>query len=233
MAAFSPHRGRLASEALIDEHRARGAPLGLAAAAASVSLWGVLGDFIYAVVAAIIIGVVVGKLNLLVRKRVEDATVNTVISFAVPFAAALPAEQLHASGLVAAVVAGLITGQGAIRYFAPQHRVSDAQNWRSIEMILEGTVFLVMGLELYAILEDLSAEGGGVAKALGLTAAALVVVVIVRVAYIAPLLVLLKKTRQAWRAVEAEVTRFRSVLGRWTSSTPRVRGTDGEETEET
>ena len=127
-----------------------------------MSIWGVLGDFLYAVVVAIIIGLVVGKLNLMVRKRVEDATVNTVISFAVPFAAAIPAEQLHASGLVAAVVAGLITGQGAIRYFSPQHRVSDAQNWRAIEMILEGAVFLVMGLELYAVLEDLSAEGGSI-----------------------------------------------------------------------
>jgi monovalent cation/hydrogen antiporter len=185
----------------------------IAAAAASVSLWGVLGDFIYAVVVAIVIGLVVGKLNLMVRKRVEDATVNTVISFAVPFAAAIPAEALHASGLVAAVVAGLITGQGAIRYFSPQHRVSDAQNWRAIEMILEGTVFLVMGLELYAVLEDLSAEGGGVVKALGLTAAALVVVVVVRAAYIAPLLVLLKKTAERGAQLKPRLTAFQERLG--------------------
>ncbi|MFN8515543.1 MAG: cation:proton antiporter [Chloroflexia bacterium] len=185
----------------------------IAAAAASVSLWGVLGDFIYAVIVAIIIGLVVGKLNLLVRKRVQDPTVNTVISFAVPFAAAVPAEQLHASGLVAAVVAGLLTGQGALRHFSPQHRVSDAQNWRSIEMILEGTVFLVMGLELYAVLEDLSAEGGGVGKALGLTVAALLVVVLVRAAYIAPLLLLLKKTARRGAQLRPKLTAFQERLG--------------------
>lgn len=184
----------------------------IAAAAVSVSLWGVLGDFIYAVVVAIIIGLVVGKLNLLIRKRVEDATVNTVISFAVPFAAAVPAEQLHASGLVAAVVAGLITGQGALRHFSPQHRVSDAQNWRSIEMILEGAVFLVMGLELYAVLEDLSAEGGGVMKALGLTVAALVVVVVVRAAYIAPLLGLLKISARRGELLRPQLTSFQERL---------------------
>ena len=185
----------------------------IAATAASVSLWGVLGEFLYAVVVAIIIGLVVGKLNLMVRKRVEDATVNTIISFAVPFAAAIPAEQLHASGLVAAVVAGLITGQGALRYFSPQHRVSDAQNWRAIEMILEGTVFLVMGLELYAVLEDLSAEEGSIVQALGLTVAALVVVVLVRAAYIAPLLGLLKKTAERGAQLKPKLTAFQEHLG--------------------
>jgi NhaP-type Na+/H+ or K+/H+ antiporter len=185
----------------------------IAAAAAAVSLWGVLGDFIYAVVVAIIIGLVVGKLNLMVRKRVEDPTANTVISFAVPFAAAVPAEQLHASGLVAAVVAGLITGQGALRYFSPQHRVSDAQNWRAIEIILEGAVFLVMGLELHAVLEDLSAEGGGVMKALGLAVAALVVVVAVRAAYIAPLLGLLKASARRGAQLKPKLTSFQEHLG--------------------
>lgn len=185
----------------------------IAAAAAAVSLWDVLGDFIYAVVVAIIIGLVVGKLNLMVRKRVEDPTANTVISFAVPFAAAVPAEQLHASGLVAAVVAGLITGQGALRYFSPQHRVSDAQNWRAIEIILEGAVFLVMGLELHAVLEDLSAEGGGVMKALGLAVAALVVVVAVRAAYIAPLLGLLKASARRGAQLKPKLTSFQEHLG--------------------
>lgn len=70
------------------------------------SAW-LVGDFVFAVV----IGYLVGRANLWVRSRVTDAAVNTVISFTVPFLAAVPSEMLGASGLVAAVVAGLVTGR--------------------------------------------------------------------------------------------------------------------------
>jgi monovalent cation/hydrogen antiporter len=75
----------------------------IAGAAASVSLWAVLGNFVFSIAVAGIIGYVVGRLNLMVRARVEEAPVNTVLSFAVPFLAAIPAEELDTSGLVAAV----------------------------------------------------------------------------------------------------------------------------------
>lgn len=130
----------------------------IAGAAASVSLWSVLGKFAFAVVVAAVIGVVVGKVNLMVRARVTDSTVNTVISFTVPFLAAIPAEELGASGLVAAVVAGLVTGYDAPRKLSPRHRLSDSQNWRTVELVLEGAIFLVMGLELSSIVDDVRVD---------------------------------------------------------------------------
>ena len=117
----------------------------IAASAASVSLWTVLGDFAWAVFIAALIGLVIGVLNLFIRARVNDATVNTVISFTVPFLASLPAEALGGSGLVAAVVAGLITGMGSVKYLTPQHRISDEQNWRTVELLLESTRVLGHG----------------------------------------------------------------------------------------
>jgi NhaP-type Na+/H+ or K+/H+ antiporter len=164
----------------------------IAGAAASVSLWGVLGNFVFAIAVAGIIGYVVGRLNLMVRARVEEAPVNTVISFAVPFLAAIPAEELGASGLVAAVVAGLVTGQGAARVLSPQHRLSDSQNWRTVELILEGAVFLVMGLELSTIVSDVRANHTGIGTAAGLAVLALLLTLVVRAAYVAPLLAGLK-----------------------------------------
>ncbi|HEY5223893.1 MAG TPA: cation:proton antiporter [Microbacteriaceae bacterium] len=173
----------------------------IAGTAAAVSFWGVLGTFVYAVAVAVVFGFVVGHLNLWVRSKVTDSTVNTVISFAVPFLASIPAELLGASGLVAAVVAGLITGHGAARSLPPQHRLSDSQNWHAIELILEGAVFLVMGLELFGIVVDVQNDHGGVATAIGIAAAALLLVVIVRAAYVSPLLAgLRRRARRAQRA---------------------------------
>ena len=69
---------------------------GIAGAAVSVSLWRVFGQFAYAVAVAVLIGVVVGRLNLRVRAKVHDATINTVLSFTVPFLASIPAERIGA-----------------------------------------------------------------------------------------------------------------------------------------
>ncbi|PZA20275.1 cation:proton antiporter, partial [Modestobacter versicolor] len=147
----------------------------IAGAAASVSLGGVLGDFLFAVLVAGLIGFVVGHVDLAVRGRVRDATVNTVLSFTAPFLASVPAEQLGASGLVAAVMAGVVTGYDGPRRLPPQHRLSDAQNWRTVELVLEGAVFLVTGLQLATVVADVRADHGGTGTAVALAAGALVI----------------------------------------------------------
>ncbi|WP_203230678.1 cation:proton antiporter domain-containing protein, partial [Agromyces humi] len=69
----------------------------IAATAATVTFWDIVGDFAFAVAVAVVIGWLVGRANLWVRSRVTDATVNTVISFTVPFLASVPSEALGAS----------------------------------------------------------------------------------------------------------------------------------------
>lgn len=160
----------------------------IAAAAISVSIWGVAGTFVYSVVVAALIGFAVGWVNLRVRARVSNPTVNTVISFTMPFLASIPAEHLGASGLVAAVVAGLVTGRGAAKYLSPQHRLSDVQNWRTVELVLEGVVFLVMGLEVTALIDDVESAHAGAWNAVGIAAIALVAAILIRAAYVAPLI---------------------------------------------
>ncbi|MEK8226847.1 cation:proton antiporter [Oerskovia sp. M15] len=83
------------------------------------------------------IGFVVGKANLWLRSRVHEATSNTAISFVVPFIAFLPAEHLGASGLVAVVTAGIVTGLGAPKHLSPQDRIAEKANWKTVELLLE------------------------------------------------------------------------------------------------
>ncbi|MBF4586357.1 cation:proton antiporter [Curtobacterium sp. VKM Ac-2887] len=156
----------------------------IVAAAASFSFWGALGDF----AGAVVIGWFVGWLNVFVRSRVPSAAVNTALSFAVPFVAAVPTEHFGGSGLVAAVVAGLFTGIVGPRKLPPGHRLSDAQNWQTIELVLEGAVFLTMGLELATILRDVQEDHSGIGPALLIAVGALVLTVLVRTAYVVPLL---------------------------------------------
>jgi NhaP-type Na+/H+ or K+/H+ antiporter len=180
----------------------------IAGTAASVSFGGVLGTFAFAVIVAVVIGYLVGKLNLIVRAKVTDATVNTVISFTVPFLASIPAEALGASGLVAAVVAGLVTGRNAPRMLSAQHRLSESQNWRMIELVLEGAVFLLMGLELTAIIGDVQRDHAGIGVAVVIAAGALLLTILVRSAYVAPLLALLDARARRSERLKPRLTDF-------------------------
>ena len=182
----------------------------IAAGAASFSFWGAVGDFAYAVAVAVAIGLVVGWLNLRVRARVTNATVNTALSFAVPFAASIPAEALHASGLVAAVVAGLVTGIRAPRVLPPTHRLSDAQNWGTVAFVLEGAVFLVMGLELASIVADVQRDHAGIVPALLIALGALVLTVLVRAAYVVPLLWGLSRGARRQALLQGRLEEYRS-----------------------
>lgn len=159
----------------------------IVATAASVTLWEVATDFAFAVVVAVAIGALVGKVSLWVRTRVADPHLTTAISFIVPFVAYIPAEHLNASGLVATVAAGLVAGSGSVR-LRPQDRIAEAANWRTLELLLEGAVFLVMGLELYGLVAEVQADHGHLWVAVGLGALAVVVVLAVRTLYVAYLL---------------------------------------------
>lgn len=159
----------------------------VAATAATISFWGVALNFVFAVAGAVAIGAAVGVANLWVRSRMRDATANTAISFTVPYIAYVPAEAIGASGLVAAVTAGLITGAGAVRYLTPQHRISDMQNWRVVELIAEGAVFLLMGLELFTLMSDVHNDHEGVPNAVWIGLSVLCVALLVRALYVVPL----------------------------------------------
>ncbi|GGC96730.1 peptidase [Tersicoccus solisilvae] len=173
----------------------------IAATGGAVSLWGVAGDFLYAVVVAVAIGVVVGLLNLRVRAATRDAAASTAISFIAPFVASVPAEHLGASGLVAAVAAGLVTGQGSARYLRAADRIAERSNWATVELVLEGGIFLVMGLELFGLVEEVTAEDASLWLALGTGALAVVLALVIRSLYVVPLLWLVRK--QAMDPVES------------------------------
>jgi NhaP-type Na+/H+ or K+/H+ antiporter len=160
----------------------------IGASAVSISLLHLAGDFIYSVVIACIVGAIVGLANLRIRQHAPDATVNTVLSLTVPFLASIPADLMGASGLVAAVVAGLVTGFGAPKFLPPRYRLSDRQNWRTIEFVLEGAVFLIMGLELDWVLDEVRVDEFGVPVAFRYAAIALIATMALRALYVAPLI---------------------------------------------
>ena len=169
-----------------------------AATSGGVSVGGVLGGFALAVLVALGVGWLVGEASLRVRSHITDPTVDTVVSFTVPFLAAIPAEHMHGSGLVAAVVAGLITGHRGPRMLPPAHRVASRTNWHTVELTLEGLIFLVMGLEFFGVVEKVGASALGIVRAIAVAVVAGALTVVIRALVVAPMLKLLSHRTARW-----------------------------------
>jgi len=205
----------------------------IAATAASVSFWGSLGNFAYAVLVAIVIGLIVGGITVWVRSKFRDSVLDTAISLAIPFLAYIPAEAVHGSGVIAVVVAGLYSGHAAAQRFSPQARISERLNWRTIQFVLENGVFLLMGLEISKLIENVQAnatahEPGVLGSAL-LGVLATGALIVLRVIFVPPLLLWV---RAGWDAAERQQSRFRQRLDQLIdmatrAATPSGRATRG------
>lgn len=184
----------------------------VAATGVSVSLIDVSIDFVAAIAIAALIGLVVGAISIGVRARLHDATINTAISFAVPFIAYAPAEHFGASGLVAVVTTGLVTGYWGPSVLRAQDRLAESVNWRTIAFLLESGVFLLMGLEVGPLVSDFRAEDGSAAQLVLLSAICLGILLTVRAIYVVMLLWSLLKDRQSMKRAEPRLTRIRDYI---------------------
>jgi CPA1 family monovalent cation:H+ antiporter len=184
----------------------------VAAAGVSVSLWQVAAEFAWAVAAAVAVGYAVGKLNLLVRSRINHVTANVALSLVVPFIAYLPAEYLGASGLVAAVTAGLITGHGAARRLGAEERMAERAVWRTVELLLESAVFLLVGLELPDLAADLLERGGSLSQAAVLAVVAATIAIALRTVFVAWSVWSLARRARRGPAVREHLTQMQDQL---------------------
>jgi CPA1 family monovalent cation:H+ antiporter len=185
--------------------------------AATVSLWSVAGSFVYSVAVAVAIGLVVGHVNVRVRARSHDPVLSTAVSFAVPFVAFVPAEALHCSGVLAIVVTGVVTGYQSPARLRVQDRVTEAVNWRTVAFLLESGLFLLMGLSLKGLVDEAGETGPSVAHSILLGLAASTLVIVVRIAFAAP--VVLGLRRQERRAA-ASLPRLETLRARLDTETP-------------
>ena len=156
----------------------------IAAGLGTVAMGRVGADFLVASLGGALIGFVAFLVVAKVRKHVTDPVLDTAISFVVPFATFILSEELHSSGVVSVVVAGLLLGHKAPVLQTAQSRIAERMNWRTIAFFLENTVFMLIGLQADWILRDVShsaVAGSRIALVCGLT---LVAVIVLRLVWV-------------------------------------------------
>ncbi len=113
-------------------------------------------QFLLVAGAGILIGIVIGYLFVLAHKKIEDnAVVETSLTLLTPFISYLAAEQFHVSGVLAVVSSGLVISWKSHEVFSYQTRMRGRVVWDTVIFLLEGFIFILIGLQLPSIINDL------------------------------------------------------------------------------
>ena len=167
------------------------------------------GRVLVALGIAIVVGLIVGEVGVRIRSIIKDPSTDTVFSFAMPFIASIPAEHVGGSGLVAAVVAGLVVSGRRAGMISAQNRRFSQQNWSTMTLMLESGIFLAMGLQAFGIIEDADGDGGGLARAAVIAVIAGSLMMMIRALFIALMLTWLDhRSKHRKRRYEAEAGRL-------------------------
>ena len=118
-------------------------------------------DFIVDVAGGAAIGVAVGAVVAYVRRRVEDAPTEAVLSLATAYFAYLPAAALGLSGVIAAVTVGIYLGWRASQLTSPQTRTQLVALWQLLVFLLNSLLFVLVGLTLPSVIDGLENRPAG------------------------------------------------------------------------
>ena len=105
------------------------------------------------------VGLAVGAMFYVVHRLSRTSvTVDTGLSLLTPYAAYLLAETAHGSGVLAVVAAALFTSQYAGRIFNHEGRLQVTAVWDTLTFLLNGLVFILIGLQLPGIVMSVAAD---------------------------------------------------------------------------
>ena len=144
------------------------------------SIWEAGLQFVVGAVGGIAVGFAVGWLVVWARRHVsEDPSIQNIVSLLTPFVAYLAAEELphgllerlhdlfglpadlHFSGVLAVVTTGLYLGRKSPRITSSGTRLQGFATWELITFLLNGLIFILIGLQLGSVVENLDAYTAG------------------------------------------------------------------------
>ena len=122
----------------------------------SFSLWQASLQFVIVSLGGLLIGLVIGWPVAWLHRHLDDAPIEITITLLTPYAAYLLANALQVSGVLAVLSAGLYLSRQSSRFFSSNTRLQANAVWDVLVFLLNGLVFLVIGLQLRGILETIA-----------------------------------------------------------------------------
>jgi len=116
----------------------------------------------YLIAVGILIGLVIGEVVYLVENRIDDGPIEIALSILTPYITYLTADTFHASGVLAVVACGLYLSRKSTEFFSPTVRLQVWAVWNSLDFILNGLVFVLIGLQLPYVLGNITNHRPGI-----------------------------------------------------------------------
>ena len=136
-----------------------------------------LGEFVLAAAGGTIVGIAVAWVMLRLIRRQPDVTVSVFLTLAAAYVSYIAAEEVHASGILAAAVAGVYAGWHQSEFFDADTRLTATSFWQIMVFGLEALLFILLGLQLDSVLDEVGDGSAGTLLAVGALLAALVIAV--------------------------------------------------------
>jgi Na+/H+ antiporter len=106
----------------------------------------------YLTFAGIAVGLITAWIVDWIERHIDDGPIEIALSILVPYAAYLTADRIHASGVLAVVACGLYLSRRSSGFFSPGVRLQAWAVWDAVDFILNGLVFVLIGLQLPYVL---------------------------------------------------------------------------------
>lgn len=142
------------------------------------------GRFLLVAGGGVVTGLVMSVVATPLFRRLKDDALTLALSLAVPYACFLLAERMHTSGILAVVTCGIVLGIRSSKILSANARLQGFGFWSTLVFLLNGAVFLMIGLQLPVIVEGL--RGRSIRELLGIAASVCGVVIAARLVWVFP-----------------------------------------------
>jgi monovalent cation/hydrogen antiporter len=119
-----------------------------------------VGRLLYLIVGGLAIGLLIGVVVSWMEKFIDDGPVELVVTLVVPYAAYLAGERAKASGVLAVVACGVYMSRKSTQFFSPAVRLQVNGAWEALVFMLNGLVFVLIGLQLPYVLAGIHGKYG-------------------------------------------------------------------------
>ena len=140
--------------------------------------------FLVASAGGVAVGLAIGVMLAWVRPRIRDDSVELIFSLLTPYLAYLPAEWMGVSSVLSVVTCGLYLARRIDQITTARVRLRAFATWETLIFLLNGVVFILIGLQLSRIARTVG--GASVTRAAGFAAVISVVAIAVRMLWVFP-----------------------------------------------
>ncbi|MEA5455802.1 Na+/H+ antiporter [Sinomonas sp. JGH33] len=127
----------------------------------------VSAQFVYSFGGGVLVGLAVGWILLEARRRISNPLFGNAGALLIPFVAFLGAELIHASAVLAVVACGLYVAHASPLAISAYTRQQTSAVWTLVTFLLNGALFVLVGLQLPSVIEGLTTFAFGQAIAIG------------------------------------------------------------------